>query len=244
MSNTELTPGKTTSETVDANSYDAATNEAEWDSPERTQRLVEDVHIGVQEIDHMFPYEIIDLSSEEPRRAIRYLKELAEKTDENGSQEYVFHGAHTTGFHEKYGLPPVEWNQTLDPRASRQTDNPAIYATTGIEGALVHAILKHRPEDIDEENGQTFALNMNGKGKEVLMSSRLQQAARQDLLEFTDGFLYVLPASEFSKSWQGGDHEVTANHEVTPLLGIKVGKKLGTELMSRVKIVDFIEDQE
>ena len=114
----------------------------------------------------------------------------------------------------------------------------------GIEGALVHAILKHRPEDADETHGQTFALNMNGSGKQVLMSSRLQEAARNGTLEFTDGFLYILPANEFSESWQGGDHEVTANHEVTPLLGMKVGKNLGSELMKHVKIVDFIEHQQ
>lgn len=163
-----------------------------------------------QETEHTLPYEIVDFTDEEPAKAVSYLKELAQKKNENGEQEYVFHGAHMTGFHEQYGLPQVDWYPTLDPHASRQTEHPAIYATTGVEGALVHAILKHRPEDAGEKHGQTFALNMNGGGKEVLMSPQLQQAAEQGTLEFTDGFLYVLPANEFSKSWQGGNHEVTA----------------------------------
>ncbi len=199
--------------------------------------------VDTRETEHMLPYEIIDFTDEEPAKAIAYLKELAEKKNQIGEQEYVFHGAHMTGFHEQYGLPQVDWYPTLDPSASRQAEHPAIYATTGVEGALVHAILKHRPEDAGNKHGQTFALNMNGGGKEVLMSPQLQQAAEQGTLEFTDGFLYVLPANEFNKSWQGGNHEVTANHAVTPLLGIKVGKNLGTELINNVSIVDFIEDQ-
>lgn len=196
-----------------------------------------------KETEQALPYEIVDLTDEEPIKAIAYLKELAGKKNESGEQEYVFHGAHMTGFHEQYGLPQVDWHPTLDPRASRQTEHPAIYATTGIEGALVHAVLKHRPRDAGEKHGQTFALNMNGGGKEVLTSPQLQEAAKNNTLEFTDGFLYVLPANEFTESWQGGDHEVTANHEITPMLGIKVSKNMSTELMKHIKIVDFVEDQ-
>ena len=61
-----------------------------------------------QEAERMLPYEIIDFTDEEPIKAVAYLKELAEKKNENGDQEYVFHGAHTTGFHEQYGLPQVD----------------------------------------------------------------------------------------------------------------------------------------
>lgn len=199
--------------------------------------------VDAQEIEQRLRYEIVDFTDDEPAETIAYLQELAKKKTESGMQQYVFHGAHMTGFHEQYGLPQVDWYPTLDPKASRQSEHPAIYATTSIEGALIHAILKHRPEDAGAKHGQTFALNMNGGGKEVLMSPQLQQAAGQGTLEFTDGFLYVLPANEFNKSWQGGSHEVTANHAVTPLLGIKVGKNLGTGLMKHVSIVDFIEDQ-
>lgn len=194
------------------------------------------------EFERVLPYEIINFTDEDPARAIDYLKELAVRKNQNGEQEYVFHGAHMTGFHEQYGLPQVDWYPTLDPGVSRQ-ERPAVYATTSIEGALVHAVLKHRPEDAGEKHGQTFALNMNGHGKEVLMSPQLQQAEKQGNLEFSDGFLYVLPASEFSESWQGGDHEVTADHEVTPLLGVKLGKTLGPELMKHIRVVDFIEDR-
>lgn len=211
--------------------------------PTRIDQRENTTAANAHEKEEALSYEIVDFTDEEPSKTMAYLKELAEKKNKDGGQEYVFHGAHMTGFHEQYGLPQVDWYPTLDPNASRQTEHPAIYATTGIEGALIHAILKHRPEDAGEKHGQTFALNMNGGGKEVLMSPQLQQAAERGALEFTDGFLYILPANEFTGSWQGGDHEVTANHEVTPLLGIKVGSALGPELLKHVQIVDFIEDQ-
>lgn len=198
---------------------------------------------GSQEFGPKLPYDVIDFSDEDPVKAIAYLRELADKRDESGNREFVFHGAHMTGFHEKFGLPEVDWHPTLDPNVSRQPEHPAVYATSGIEGALVHAVLKHRPEDAGEKHGQTFALNMNGGGREVLLSPRLQELAAQGKLEFTDGFLYVLPASEFIKSWQGGNHEVTSDHEVTPMLGIRIGKTIGPELMKQVKTVSFAEDE-
>lgn len=194
------------------------------------------------EAEKSLPYDVVDMTDIDPKEALTYLSELAEKKNERGEQEYVFHGAHMTGFHEKYGMPQVDWYPTLDPGSSRQTEHPAVYATSSIEGALIHAILKHRPQDAGEKHGQTYALNMNGGGKEVLMSPQLLRAAEQGTLEFTDGYLYVLPANEFSKSWQGGNHEVTSNHMVTPLLGIKIGRSLGNELMKYVKVVDFPED--
>lgn len=195
------------------------------------------------EAEKALPYDIVDMTDTGPKEALRYLKELAAATNGKGEPSYVFHGAHMTGFHERDGLPEVGWNETLDPSVSRQTEHPAVYATKAVEGALVHAVLKHRPEDAGDNHGQTFALSMNGGGKKVLMSPQLQEAANEGQLTFTDGFLYVLPASEFTESWQGGNHEVTANHAVTPLLGIKIGESLGSELMKYLEIGSFVEDE-
>lgn len=214
-------------ETLKSSSPQPPNNEAAMDNKEAERKL---------------PYEVVDLSDEESVRALSFLQELNTAKNDDGSQKYVLHGAHMTGFHEEYGLPQVHWHPTLDPSASRQ-EHPAIYATFAVEGALTHAILKHRPEDAGKNHGQTFALNLDGGGKEILMSPQLQEAARNGTLEFTDGYMYVLPAEEFEPGWQGGDHEVTSDHEVTPALGIKVGPSLGPELMKHMKIVSFIEDE-
>lgn len=141
-------------------------------------------------------------------------------------------------------MPGVTWSSTLDPARSRQTNHPAIYATSSVDGALVHAILKHQPEDIGESSGQTYALDLEGSGTVVQMSPKLREAASNNTLRFTGGYLYVLPADEFSASWQASNHEVAATREVTPLLGIKVGEALGSELMKRIQTAVFIEDME
>lgn len=189
------------------------------------------------EAESRLPYEVVDLTAETPTDAIERLELLQGMKAEDGSQAYVFHGAHTTGFHEVYGLPDVSWNETLDPAESRQ-DVPAVYATTNAVGAAVHATLKHRPEDAGE-NGQTFSLSPNGGGAIVELSPKLQEQQ-----EFTDGYLYVLPAGKFGESKHDSDHEVAAHREVTPVLGIKLGADIGPELMQRIDVVSYRESDQ
>lgn len=76
---------------------------------------------------------------------------------------------------------------------------------TRIENILLRAVLRHQPENVGVVSGN---------------------------LEFTDGFLYVLPA-KFS------EHDVRAAVDVAPLLGIKVSRSIGPAVMERIENTDL-----
>lgn len=170
-----------------------------------------------------FGYPLVDLRDQAPLVALDVLREL------NGTNDVVFHGMHDNDFRRQAGMPDVTTHNALDPSYSHQPeDQKAVYATKYLEGGLAHAVLEHRPSDQDPQTGETYAISMNRtpEGKTLEISPKIATDLEQGVDRFTDGLLYVLPASAFTDT-PNSDHEVVAREKVVPLAVFQVGRNLG-----------------
>lgn len=173
-------------------------------------------------------YPVLDLSETEPGRTLDLLESF-ERTD-----EYVWHGMHMSEFHEEAELE-LGWFDALDPTHSHQEEGrKAVYATDNVRAGLVHAVLKHRKQDMDPDTGETYGIALQAKQREgriIAASSALRESLYEGTAEFAEGWLFALPKNRF-ESIKDSDHEVVAKEPVEPVFGIKVGAGLGPKVVN------------
>lgn len=175
-----------------------------------------------------FGYPVIDLRDQAPIVAMDVLRQVG------GSADVVYHGMHNNEFRRGAGMPDVTTLDALDPEFSHQPEGrKAVYATKLLEGGLAHAVLEHRPSDQDPETGETYAISMNRTpdGKILELSPQIASDLEAGVDRFTDGLLYILPASAFTDT-PNSDHEVFAQDKVAPLAVVRVGASLGPVIVT------------